>query len=61
MISARPVLLRDARFRATAAREYTHLASLPWLVWLIALWTNLDRNSSFSVSRLSKIPQISVT
>ena len=61
MISSRPVLPRDARFRASTTRVYTHLASPPWLVWLIPLWTNLDRNSSFSVSRLSEIPQISVT
>ena len=62
MISSRPVLLsRDARFRASAARVYTHLASLPWLVWLIPLWANLDRNTSFSVSHLSEIPHTSVT
>ena len=42
MISSRPVLSRDARFCATAARVYTHLASLPWLVWLLPPWTNLD-------------------
>ena len=58
MISSRPVLSGDARFRASTVRVYTHLASPPWLVWLvwlIPLWTNLDRNSSFSVFRLSEI------
>ena len=60
-VMSRPVLWRDARFRASAARAYTHLASLPWLVWLIPLWTKIDRNSSFSMFRLSEIPQIPVT
>ena len=49
------------RDRCTStARVYTHFASPPWLVWLTPLWTNLDRNSSFSVSHLSEIPQTSV-
>ena len=61
MFSSRPVLPQHARFRASAARVYTHLASPPWLVGLIPLWANLGRNNSFSVSRLSEIPQTSVT
>ena len=39
----------------------TLLSSPPWLVWLTPLWTNVDRNSSFSVARLPEFPQTSVT